>query len=267
MSKSKGNVVTPHEPFDKYGADAVRYWSAAARLGVDTAYSEDQMKVGRKLATKLLNVTKFVLSFPFAGEAPATYDAVDASMLARLDAAITGATAAFDGFDHARALEITESFFWWFCDDYVELVKSRAYREDASAVAALRTALSALQRLLAPFQPFVTDEVWSWWQPIESPTGSIHRAPWPTPTGVAGDAALLEPISEVLAQVRRAKTEAKTNQRAAVAELVISAPAAAQAALAAGTPDLREAGNITTITVQDGASLTTTVTLAPPADA
>jgi valyl-tRNA synthetase len=206
-----------------------------------------------------------VLSFPFGGEAPATYEAVDASMLARLDSVIKAATAAFDGYDHARALELTESFFWWFCDDYVELVKSRAYRQDASAVAALRTALSALQRLLAPFQPFVTDEVWSWWRPIESPTGSIHRAPWPTPTGVAGDTSLLDPISEVLAQVRRAKTEAKTNQRAAVSELVISAPATVHAALAAGTPDLREAGNIATITVQDGETLTTRVTLAPPA--
>lgn len=264
MSKSKGNVVTPLEPFDKYGADAVRYWSASARLGVDTAYSEDQMKVGRKLATKLLNVSKFVLTFPYDGAVPAAYEPVDASMLARLDAVVAGATTAFDSFDHARALEITESFFWWFCDDYVELVKSRAYRQDASAVAALRTALAALQRLLAPFQPFVTEEVWSWWQPIESATGSIHRAPWPVATGVDGDAALLDPIGEVLAQVRRAKTEAKTNQRAAVAELVVAAPAELHAALAAGRADLQEAGTIASVRIVAGDTLGTTVTLAPP---
>lgn len=264
MSKSKGNVVTPLEPFDKYGADAVRYWSASARLGVDTAYSEDQMKVGRKLATKLLNVSKFVLTFPYDGAVPAAYEPVDASMLARLDAVVTGATTAFEAFDHARALEVTESFFWWFCDDYVELVKSRAYRQDASAVAALRTALAALQRLLAPFQPFVTEEVWSWWQPIESATGSIHRAPWPVATGVDGDAALLDPIGEVLAQVRRAKTEAKTNQRAAVAELVVAAPAELHAALAAGRADLQEAGTIASVRLVAGDTLGTTVTLAPP---
>jgi valyl-tRNA synthetase len=275
MSKSKGNVVTPLEPFDKYGADAVRYWAASARLGVDTAYSEDQMKVGRKLATKLLNVSKFVLSFPWAAtdELPGTtvdFVPVDASMLARLDATITGATTACDDFDHARALELTESFFWWFCDDYVELVKSRAYggRGDdaaASAVAALRIALAALQRLLAPFQPFVTDEVWSWWQPIDTATGSIHRAPWPEPTGVAGDPALLEPVSEVLGRVRRAKTEAKTNQRAPVRLLRIAAPAGLRAGLEAGREDLIDAGTIETIEVGDGDALTTEIVLADAA--
>jgi valyl-tRNA synthetase len=274
MSKSKGNVVTPHEPFDKFGADAVRYWAASARLGVDTAYSEDQMKVGRKLATKLLNVSKFVLSFPWtsADELPATaveFTPVDASMLARLDATITGATAAFDDLDHARALEPTESFFWWFCDDYVELVKSRAYggRGDAaaaSAVSALRIALAALQRLIAPFQPFVTDEVWSWWQPIEAVDGSIHRAPWPAPTGSAGDPALLDPVSEVIGRVRRAKTEAKTNQRAPVEVLRIVAPQELRAALEAGRDDLIDAGTIATIEFEEGDALLTDITLAEP---
>jgi valyl-tRNA synthetase len=268
MSKSKGNVVTPLEPFDKYGADAVRYWSASARLGVDTAYSDDQMKVGRKLATKLLNVSKFVLSFAFEGTDPDTYLPVDAAMLARLDGTVAAATTAFAGYDHARALEVTESFFWWFCDDYVELVKSRAYGGDdptatASAVSALRTALSTLQRLLAPFQPFVTDEVWSWWQPIETPAGTVHRAPWPVTSGIAGDAALLEPVSEVLAQVRRAKTEAKTNQRAAVAELRIVAPTTLHPGLQAASADLSAAGTIASITLVAGDALATDVTLAP----
>ena len=126
MSKSKGNVVTPMALFDRYGTDAVRYWAIAARPGVDTAFSEDQMKVGRRLATKLLNVTKFVLGM---GEGAGTEvtDPVDLAMLARLDAVVAEATRAFEGYDYARALERTEAFFWWFCDDYVELVKGRAY--------------------------------------------------------------------------------------------------------------------------------------------
>src|SRR5690554_1766456 len=128
MSKSKGNTVTPMGLFDQYGTDAVRYWAASARPGTDTAFSEEQMKVGRKLATKLLNVSKFVLGLgepdEFGADTSVT-DPVDASMLARLDATIVEATRAFDGFDYARALERAEAFFWWFCDDYVELVKGR----------------------------------------------------------------------------------------------------------------------------------------------
>ena len=164
----------------------MRYWAVSARPGVDTAFNEDQMKVGRRLATKLLNVTKFVLGIarrPGRRRAGDVTDPLDVAMLARLDAAVAEATAAFEGFDYARALERTEAFFWWFCDDYVELVKGRAYggRGDgpaASAHAALGRALEALQRLLAPMLPFATEEAWSW-----SHDTSVHATTWPTPAG------------------------------------------------------------------------------------
>ena len=133
MSKSKGNVVTPLDLFETYGTDAVRYWAGSGRPGVDTAFSEDQMKVGRKLANKLLNVTKFVLQFGAPTDDRSLDDGVtdpiDRSMLAKLDAVVSEATEAFEQFDYARALERTESFFWWFCDNYVELVKGRTYDE------------------------------------------------------------------------------------------------------------------------------------------
>ena len=156
-------------------------------------------------------------------------DPVDVAMLARLDAVVDEATTAFDGFDYARALERSEAFFWWFCDDYVELVKGRAYggRGDgpaASARAALRRALEAQLRLLAPTLPFATEEAWSWWH-----DGSIHAASWPTADSApAGDGSLvdLDVVSDVLARVRRAKTEAKASQRAPVARLRVSGPEA-----------------------------------------
>ena len=261
MSKSKGNVVTPIELFDQYSTDAVRYWAASGRPGVDTAFSEDQMKVGRKLANKLLNVTKFVLSFGDAASGAVT-EAIDLAMLAKLAPVVVEATAAFDAFDYARALERTEEYFWWFCDDHVELVKSRAYAGDASALAALREALSILQRLLAPFLPFATEEVWSWWQ-----EGSVHRAAWPTPPTAAGDLAVLEATSSVLLAVRRAKTEAKVSQRAAVARCTVTAPAATLAALAFGTRDLCDAGSIAELVTAEGPELGVSVELAPPADA
>ena len=179
MSKSKGNVVTPIDLFEKFGSDAVRYWAASARPGIDTAFSEDQMKVGKKLATKLLNATKFVLTFPQPDVAAKPTNPVDLAMLARVGETIREATVAFDQYDYARALERTEAMFWWFCDDYVELVKGRVYNSQGpdaagSAISALRLALSALQRLLAPFMPFTTETVWRWWQ-----SGSVHTATWP----------------------------------------------------------------------------------------
>jgi valyl-tRNA synthetase len=264
MSKSKGNVVTPIELFEQYGSDAVRYWAASARPGVDTAFSEDQMKVGRKLATKLLNVSKFVLGF-MADHANATTvtEAVDHSMLLRLGSVIDEASSAFEAFDYARALERTEQFFWWFCDDYVELVKVRAYRGAndpgaQSAVAALNLALSALQRLFAPMLPFVTEEIWSWWQ-----DGSIHSAPWPTSNALGATGVdILDPVCEVLAVIRRAKTEAKTSQRTPVAVATVTADATFIAAVQTGQADLIDAGTVENLRFVEGDGPTTVVELA-----
>jgi valyl-tRNA synthetase len=264
MSKSKGNVVTPMDLFDSYGSDAVRYWAASARPGTDAAFSEDQMKVGRKLATKLLNVSKFALGIGEAPSGAVATDPVDLSMLAKLDAVVAEVTEAFEAFDYARALERTESFFWWFCDDYVEFVKGRGYgsRGEAganSARTALRTALGTLQRLMAPFLPFATEETWSWWQ-----SGSIHAQAWPEPVAAdgGGDATLVDPALEVLARVRRTKTEAKVSQRAEVARLTVTLPAVMHDAFRTGTADLLEAGSIATIEVVDGEQFDCAVELA-----
>jgi valyl-tRNA synthetase len=273
MSKSKGNVVTPVDLFDQYGSDAVRYWAAGARPGVDTAFSEDQMKVGRKLATKILNVTKFVLGFGDADESVAPTEHVDCAMLHRLAAVVEECTTAFEAFDYARALERTESFFWWFCDDYVELVKTRAYSEDSpegslSARIALRRALSTLQRLFAPLLPFATEEVWNWWQ-----SGSVHKAQWPTSEeltaslSTAPDEALLDAVCTTLAIIRRSKTEAKVSQRQGVDMASITASTDAARAITAGWIDIANAGSVAhwEIAVVENAEIAVAVTLAPVA--
>ncbi len=167
---------------------------------------------------------------------------------------VTEATAAMEAYNYTRALEVTETFFWQFCDDHVELVKTRAYGEDGgpaegsrSAKAGLATALSVLNRLLAPVLPFATEEVWSWWQ-----TGSVHRAAWPTvdelPAG--GDPALVGVAAEALAAVRKAKSEAKVSMRAPVESAVVHAPEATVALVEAVRRDLVAAGIITTLTVE-----------------
>ena len=280
MSKSKGNVVTPIDLFDKYGSDAVRYWAASARPGVDTAFSEDQMAVGRKLANKLLNVTKFVLGMNGNADDAITVP-YDAAMLSRLADVVRDATAAFDDFDYARALERTEAFFWWFCDDYVELVKTRAYGnadggvvmeiattpEQASARTALTRALGTLQRLLAPHMPFCTDEVWSWWH-----DSSVHASSWPTNAeclanvtveASSPDAVLmLETVSAVLAEVRRAKTEAKVSQRAKVASATVTCDSTRRSTLELARTDLVNAGNIISLDFSEGDGVAVSVTLA-----
>ncbi|MGA1244240.1 MAG: valine--tRNA ligase [Ilumatobacteraceae bacterium] len=259
MSKSKGNVVTPLDLFDKFGSDAVRYWAASARPGIDTAFSEEQMKVGRKLATKLLNASKFVLGF---GEPPTDAtpsSALDLAMLARVAHTVDEATRAFDDYDYARALERTEATFWWFCDDYVELVKGRAYGvhgDDgaASAQVSLRLALSALQRLLAPFIPFATESVWRWWQ-----SGSVHTASWPSAEefSTSGDDAILDPVGEVLAQIRRSKTEAKTSQKTPVSLASVRASSAHCAAIESARAEITDAGSVESWEMNTDDSLST----------
>ena len=263
MSKSKGNVITPMGLLVEHGSDAVRYWAASARPGTDTAFEVKQIKVGRRLATKILNASRFVLGLGEVAPDAAITEPVDLSMLAALREVVAEATEAFDGYDHARALERTERFFWYFCDDYLELVKQRAYGEGTgadSARAALRTALSVLLRLFAPILPFVTEEVWSWWR-----DGSVHLASWPEaaelPAG--GDPALLEVTAEALRQVRKAKSQAKVSMRAEVARAVVRGPGTATVRAAA--EDLRAAGNVAELELDETAAaeeLTVAVTLA-----
>ncbi|WP_214111250.1 valine--tRNA ligase [Acrocarpospora catenulata] len=247
MSKSKGNVVTPLALLEEYGSDAVRYWAANGRPGTDTAFDTGQIKIGRRLAIKILNAARFILGFNEGfGEQDGPVTApVDLSLLAGLDALVTEATEALESYDYTRALERTERFFWEFCDDYLELVKARAYDGDASAVAALRHALDVLLRLFAPFLPFVTEEVWSWWR-----DGSVHQAAWPRPRGWDGDPAVLAAVAEVLRQVRRAKSAAKLSMRAEVSRLEVSGDGAALVRPA--QDDLCAAGGVEEFVLEPG---------------
>ncbi len=259
MSKSKGNVVTPIDLLEQYGSDAVRYWAASGRPGTDTAFDEGQMKVGRRLAIKILNASKFAMGMGDLGaalDAPVT-EPLDQAMLARLADLVDECSTAFAGFDYARALERTETFFWSFTDDYIELVKNRAYasRGDeaaASAHAALARALDTLLRLFAPFLPFATEEVWGWWR-----DGSVHTSSWPTAEGLRADAgnadaALLAVAGEALTELRRTKTEAKRSLRTVIEEATVVDTDERIALLAQVETDVAEAGAVTAMTLSGG---------------
>jgi len=263
MSKSKGNAVTPVEVIEKYGTDAFRYWAASGRLGYDTILDEGQMKVGRRLATKILNASKFVLSR--LGPQGEVTSALDSSMLAALAAAVQDATKSFESYEYSVALDRTEQFFWSFCDDYLELVKARAYgalgeEGAASANRALVLALSTMLRLFAPILPFVTEEVWSWWN-----DGSIHRSEWPTGeelTGTSGNPAILEAAGRALGEVRKYKTAAKLSLKAPVKRLTIYDTPGGLELIQSAKADLLQGGTITELILEEGPEFRSVVELA-----
>jgi valyl-tRNA synthetase len=259
MSKSKGNVVTPASMLEQHGSDAVRYWAASSRLGTDAAFDPQnptQIKIGRRLAIKVLNAAKFVYSFPEAAETAGTEaHPLDADLLAELGAVVRTATRAFEEYDHARALEATEQFFWTFCDDYLELVKERAYgastpEGQASAAHTLRTAVDVMLRLFAPFLPFATEEVWSW-----THTGSVHQAAWPEAPSDAEPSGLLGAVGAALIGIRRAKTDAKASQKTEVASAVLQAPRAQLDLIERAVDDLKAVGKIAELTLVEGAEI------------
>jgi valyl-tRNA synthetase len=268
MSKSKGNVITPMALLEDHGSDGVRYWAASARPGTDTAFDPAQMKVGRRLAIKLLNASKFVLASP-EPRGPVT-EAVDRGLLTMVGRLVREATDELEDYNYASVLQKAETLFWFYCDNYLELVKSRRYGDfgpeaAGSANAALMTSLSALLRVFAPYLPFVTEEVWSWWQ-----QGSIHVAAWPEPRELFDAAGgedergerALELAAAVLGEIRKKKSEEQRPLKTAVARAVVYVPDADRPLLAAAERDLRASGLIQDLAIESGDALSVIVELA-----
>ena len=248
MSKSKGNVVTPIDLLKEYGSDAVRYWAAMGRPGTDTAFDTGQMKIGKRLAVKILNASKFALSLNATLKKEDVKLEADHALLNKLAQVVESATKAFEKYDYTKALEVTETFFWSFTDDYVELVKERTYGKQGeesanSAKAALGITIHTLLKLFAPFVPFVSEEVWSWWQ-----KGSVHNEAWPKPEEITSNKAIsienLDLVTKVLAEIRKAKTEKQLSMKADVLELVIEAKSEDIEILKKSEKDLIAAGII-----------------------
>jgi valyl-tRNA synthetase len=269
MSKSRGNTVVPTEVLERYGSDAVRWRAAKIRPGLDSPFDQREMKVGRRLALKVLNASKFVLGAGALSDTAVITEPADLSLLAHLTTVITETTRSFEAYDYTSGLESTEQFFWQFCDDYLELVKERAYgpAQDpgaASARATLTLTLDVVLRLFAPIMPYVTEEVWSWWR-----EGSIHRTRWPTAEEVvvSEDPGLLGDVSAALVQIRGAKTQARVSMKTEISLAKFYGQARALAHLQAVEPDLRAVGRITgdVSWIETDGPISVDVTLVPAA--
>ncbi|MBX9569731.1 MAG: valine--tRNA ligase [Candidatus Obscuribacterales bacterium] len=231
MSKSKGNVLTPMHLLDQYGADGVRYWSASARLGTDTAFDENVLKIGKRLVTKIFNAGKFV--YGLAGEEHSITRELDLGFLQRLKRTVAKANQHFENFDYGLALSEAEKFFWNdFTDEYIEMAKQRAYNADdpqgrGSALSTLRFAMSTILRLFAPFLPYVTEEVWSWSFAEKSGQKSIHKASFPQEKDFEAFAAPADEMSFQAAancrgKVNQQKTDSSKSVGSAMKSVVIS---------------------------------------------
>ncbi len=267
MSKSKGNVITPVALIEEKGTDAVRYWAGTSRLGQDTAFSPDLLKIGKKLVNKLWNATQFAAihleKLDAAPTTAATDDAItevlDQWILSRLGHTVAKATEAFQRYEYADALDATNSFFWAdFCDNYLELIKKRVYNEDGdfttdqqqSAVRALYYCLEGILKLYASFVPHVTEELYSHiFADAYAAKGSLHaKGQWPDasaypndkPALIAGNHALA-----VLEVIRKAKSETNRSIKFPIADLQLyAASAEAHTCAMAFLADVAGAGNV-----------------------
>jgi valyl-tRNA synthetase len=286
MSKSKGNVVTPVALIEEKGSDAVRYWASTSRLGTDTAFSEDLLKIGKKLVTKLWNASNFAsLNLSKLTGKPSTAaddtkkglitETLDMWILSRLSQCIKKTTQQFEIFEYCDARVAIEDFFWNdFCDNYLELVKARAYGESEgtlpkptpaaqqSALYTIHHCLEALLRLFAPFVPHVTEDLYSHiFDEQYAKSGSVHaRGMWPKAEQYPYDAAAeLSGMAcvDVLNVIRKAKSEANVSIKYPVAEVQVLAKGDEPGwkHLASVLADLKAAGNTENVVKSDGGKL------------
>lgn len=254
MSKSKGNVVTPQHLIDNYGADSVRYWASRAKLGVDTAFEEKVMAQGKKLINKIFNACKFVFNIVDVSQFRDYKNCIkhiteptDISWQQKMNESVKQAGKYFEAYDYAGALEVIEKRFWDFCDNYLEIVKKRAYSsEDNSAVASLIYTIDTFLKIFAPFCPFITEEIYQV-RPWGTEDTSIHLTQWPDKNlfeKSSIDGQLYDYISEVTSYIRKAKTEANVSQKTEVKKVEIFAPKEVLNKIKQGIKDIENVGSL-----------------------
>jgi valyl-tRNA synthetase len=180
MSKSKGNIIRPQDVIEKYCADAIRFWAASSKLGNDFDYNDKDVLTGQKTLTKLWNASLFCANFLEKADKP-ELNLIDRWFMSKLMNLIKNSTDSFNGYEYTDSKQATENFFWHtFCDNYLEIAKTRAYANDASAKWTLYNSLLTIMKLFSPIIPFVTEEIYQNLFKKDLKDDSIHISQWPT---------------------------------------------------------------------------------------
>lgn len=245
MSKSKGNVITPQQTLQNHSVEAIRYWSANFKLGRDTIYSEEILKVGKRTLTKLWNASRLV-AMHVKDFTPAHTTAADAIahevihapfdrwIIGQMHQTIETAKANFVDYDYTAALEAIEKFFWKdYCDNYLELAKGRLYgdlgnaQDNLSAKHTLYYVHHALLSLFAPFFPYMSEELFHDLYPaLAKETTSIHRrGGWPDSTHYPYSDVIAEQANgalDIVSAVRKMKSANNMSMRVPISMLHVS---------------------------------------------
>lgn len=236
MSKSKGNVIAPQKIFEKFSADALRFWASGAKLGDDVPYQEKDLVTGRKTVTKLWNASKFALMHledftEYSGD----LKLMDAWILSKINRIIKSCTLSMDKYEYSKTKQEADNFFWnILCDNYLEISKDRLYnpeirgvKERKSAQFALYHSLISVLKLFAPILPHITDEIYSLYFAEKENCKSIHISSWPK----ANEDLINDEIEKtgdvfvsILGAVRRYKSEKSLSLKAELEKIVIECP-------------------------------------------
>lgn len=245
MHKSLGNTVDPKPVMEKYGADALRNWAALSKPGEDASFQEKDIVTGARLVNKLWNAAKLVERLTAKNPERDTSNVMDRWILAKATQIVKEATAMFEEYNYAGAKRTIDGFFWFFSDNYLEFVKYRFYNGNKSASYALRSTFLMIIKMLAPFMPYVTEEIYQGIYREDGGAVSIHLSSWPEDDPALHDEKALlcgDTVQRIIAFIRPWKHNNNLALNAELAEVVI------EGELEEGLEDLKGAMNIRKVT-------------------
>ena len=236
ISKKDGTAMDPEQLLTKYPADAIRYWTASAKLGQDTSFSEDQLKIGHKLITKLWNAFLFAQphlnAFETPTKLPETLGLVNQWLLHTATTCFEKYKNYFEQQEAGLALAVVEQFFWSdFCDNYIELIKNQLFNPHEYAeheIYATRWTLYhvglRLLQLYAPYLPHITENIYQNLYKMHEKAASIHQIRYEQvqiPYAFNTENDLMAIIIAISSQVRKLKTEHQLSLKTPLASLTI----------------------------------------------